>query len=278
MDVSDLSGKVAVVTGAASGIGRATALALAQRGANLAICDVDEPALKETASEIEQLGRRVLAVVVDVANPDQMSAYAERCEAELARIDLLVNNAGIGVGGAFVDVPLSEWDSIIDINLKGVVHGCYFFVPRMIAAGSGGHIVNIASMAGYVATPGMTAYATTKFGVIGFSEALAGDLAEHGIGVTAVCPGVINTPIVHSSRLYGPDATPENRQRGVEMFARRNYGPERVATAILKAVRRNRLVAPVSPEAWAGYWLKRLLPGAVTALGRAMSRRGNRSR
>ena len=276
MDVSNLSGKVAVVTGAASGIGRATALALAQRGADLAICDVDETALKGTASEIEQLGRRVLAVVVDVADPEQMSSYAARCEAELGRIDLLVNNAGIGVGGSFVDVPLAAWDNIIDINLKGVVHGCYFFLPRMIAAGSGGHVVNIASMAGYVATPGMTAYSTTKFGVIGFSEALAGDLAEHGIGVTAVCPGVINTPIVQSSRLYGPDATPENRQRGVEMFARRNYGPERVAAAILKAIRKNRLVAPVSPEAWAGYWLKRLFPGALNAFARAMSRRRNR--
>ena len=95
-------------------------------------------------------------------------------------------NAGIAVAGFLVEVPLAEWDTILGINLKGVVHGCYFFVPRMIEAGSGGHVVNIASMAGFVASPGMTAYATTKFGVIGFSEALRGELADRGIGVTAV--------------------------------------------------------------------------------------------
>jgi NAD(P)-dependent dehydrogenase (short-subunit alcohol dehydrogenase family) len=277
MDVRNLSGRVAVVTGAASGIGRETALALARRGADLAICDVDEPGLKETAAAIEQLDRRSLALRADVASADQVEAFADRCFGELGRVDVLVNNAGIGVGGPFVDVPLSEWDSILAINLKGVVHGCHFFLPRMIAAGRGGHVANVASMAGYVGTPGMTAYSMTKFGVVGFSESLRGDLSADGIGVTAICPGIINTPIVRSSRLYGPSATAENRQQGIEFFARRNYGPERVARNILRAIQKNRPIAPISPEAWGAYWLKRLFPRLLIGLTSLAARRARAS-
>jgi NAD(P)-dependent dehydrogenase (short-subunit alcohol dehydrogenase family) len=273
MDVRDLSGRIGVVTGAASGIGRATALALAERGADLAICDLDEARLADTAKLIEESGHRALTARVDVANPEQMQAFAERVYSELGRVDVLVNNAGIGVGGNFVDVPLSEWNAIVGINLMGVVHGCHSFVPRMIAAGHAAHIVNIASMAGYVAGPGMTAYSATKFAVVGLSEALAGELDEHGIGVTAVCPGVINTNITRVSRMYGPLASEENRERGVQAFERRNYSPERVAQGILAAIARNRRVAPVSIEAWAGYYLKRLFPGLVSWIARVGARR-----
>jgi len=272
MDVEDLSGRVAVVTGAASGIGRGVALALARRGADLAICDVDESGLEETAERIRQLGRRVLPSRVDVSNAEQVRGFAERTYAELGRADVLVNNAGIGVGGPFVDVPLAEWDKILGVNLKGVIHGCYFFVPRMIAAGAGGHVVNISSMAGYIAGPGMTAYTTTKFGVVGFSEALRAELAGRGIGVTVVCPGVIDTPIVGSANVYGANATPENREQAIQMFQKRNYGPDRLARGILKAIQKNRGVAPITPEARAGYWLKRLFPGLVAALGRYSAR------
>ena len=276
MDVDDLSGRVAVVTGAASGIGRETALALARRGADLAICDVDEAGLEETAEQIRQLGCRVLQSRVDVSSAEQMRGFAEQTYAELGRVDVLVNNAGIGMAGFFVEVPLAEWDTILGINLKGVVNGCYFFVPKMIEAGAGGHVVNIASMAGYVASPGMTAYSATKFGVVGFSESLRAELVERGIGVTAVCPGVINTSIVRSGHVYGASATPENREKADQLFQRRNYGPDRVARGILKAIQKNRAVAPISPEAWAGYWIKRLFPWLVAALGRLSARRQER--
>ena len=262
-----------MVTGAASGIGRETARALAQRGADLAICDVDEAGLEETAEQIRQLGRRVLRSRVDVSNAEQMRGFAEQTYAELGRVDVLVNNAGIGLGGFFVEVPLEEWDAILGINLKGVIHGCYFFVPKMIEAGSGGHVVNIASMAGYVASPGMTAYTTTKFGVIGFSEALRAELAGRGIGVTVVCPGVIDTPIVRSANVYGSNATPENRAQAIRMFEKRNYGPDRLARGILKAIQKNRTVAPITPAARAGYWIKRLFPWLLDALGRSSARR-----
>ena len=276
MDVDDLSGRVAVVTGAASGIGRETALALARRGADLAICDIDEAGLEETAEQIRKLGRRVLQARVDVSSAEQMRGFAEQTYAELGRVDVLVNNAGIAVAGFLVEVPLAEWDTILGINLKGVVNGCYFFVPKMIEAGTGGHVVNIASMAGFVASPGMSAYSATKFSVIGFSESLRGELGERGIGVTAVCPGVINTPIVDSGHMYGASATPENREKASQLFQKRNYGPERVARGILKAIQKNRAVAPISPEAWAGYWIKRLFPWLVAALGRLSARRQTR--
>jgi NAD(P)-dependent dehydrogenase (short-subunit alcohol dehydrogenase family) len=268
MDTNNLSGKVAVVTGAASGIGRATAVEFAVRGADVAICDVDEAGLKETAASIEGMGRRVCTARVDVASADDVRAFADQTYAELSRVDILVNNAGIGVGGLFVDVPLEEWDTIVAINLKGVAYGCHVFLPRMIAAGNGGHVVNIASMAGFCQAPGMSAYCATKFAVVGLSESIRIELAEHRIGVTAICPGVINTPIVRTGRQYGAIATDERREEGVRAFERRNYGPERVARGIMKAIQKNRGVAPVSPEAWAGYWTKRLFPWAISLVGR----------
>jgi NAD(P)-dependent dehydrogenase (short-subunit alcohol dehydrogenase family) len=268
MDTRNLSGKVAVVTGAASGIGRATALAMAERGADLAICDIDEAGLKETVESIESIGWRVFSGRVDVARADDLRTFADQTFSELGRVDILVNNAGIGVGGLFVDVPLEEWDTIVGINLKGVANGCHIFLPRMISAANGGHIVNIASMAGFCQAPGMSAYCATKFGVIGLSESIRIELAVHRIGVTVICPGVINTAIVRTGRNYGAMATDERREEGVRAFERRNYGPERVAQGILKAIGKNRGVAPVSPEAWVGYWAKRLFPWMISGLGR----------
>jgi NAD(P)-dependent dehydrogenase (short-subunit alcohol dehydrogenase family) len=272
MDVSNLTGKTACVTGAGSGIGRATVLELAQRGCDLALCDLDEAGLAETAERARALGRRVHAARVDVADVAQMKGFADAALAALGRIDLLVNNAGIAVGGAFVDVPLDEFAKVVNVNLMGVVHGCHVFLPRMIAQRTGGHVVNVASMAGYVAGPGSTSYTASKFAVIGFSESLRAELREHAIGVTALCPGIINTPIIRTSRTYGAAASPEYRERGARLFERRNYGPERVAHALLKAVSKNRLIAPVTPEAWVAYWIKRLFPWLIWLGSRASAR------
>ncbi len=277
MDTRNLSGKVGVVTGAGSGIGRATALALAERGANLAICDVDDIGLAETADRIKALGREVFSQTVDVAQADAMQAFSQATRSALGRVDIVVNNAGIGIAGLFVDVPLEAWTKILGINISGVIHGCHAFLPGMIEADAGGHIVNIASMAGYCQAPGMTAYGTTKFGVLGFSESLRAELSLHGIGVTAVCPGVINTAIVRTSKMYGLNEDPELREQGIRAFERRNYSPERVAQKILRAVQKNRGVAPISPEAWAGYWVKRLAPGLIAWFARR-SARANQNR
>jgi NAD(P)-dependent dehydrogenase (short-subunit alcohol dehydrogenase family) len=273
MDVRDLRGKTALVTGSGSGIGRATALELARRGADLFLCDVSEAGLAETARAIEALGRKAHARRVDVASPEQMRAFADFVHGHVEAVDILMNNAGVGLGAGLLDTTLEDWNWIVGINLMGVVHGLHFFAPRMVAGGRGGHVVNVSSAAGFVASEPLTAYAATKFAVLGLSEAIASELRRHGIGVTAVCPGIINTPITTSSRMRGPGATAENRQRMVELYQWRNYGPERVARNILRAIQRNRLVAPISPEAWAMYWLKRWAPWAMRWLNRVAADR-----
>jgi len=260
MNVSRLHGKTALVTGAGSGIGKATALALARRGARLALCDVSEAGLAQTEAEARAQGSEVFAQRVDVSKREEMRAFSERVHRWVDAVDLLMNNAGVGLGAMFLDSTLEDWDWIVGINLMGVVHGCHFFLPPMVKRGSGGHVVNVSSAAGFFATPQLAAYCTTKFGVLGLTEALREELAPHRIGVTAVCPGLINTAITRSSVLRGPEATPEARERIVKIYERRNYGPERVAENILHAVQRNRTIAPITPEAWAMYVVKRISP------------------
>jgi NAD(P)-dependent dehydrogenase (short-subunit alcohol dehydrogenase family) len=268
---SDLHGRTVLVTGAGSGIGRATALLAAERGADLAICDVDEPGLAETERSARALGRGVMTRRVDVADREQMRAFAEAVHGEAGPVDLLVNNAGVGLAARFMDTELEDWDWIVSINLLGVVHGCHFFVPKMIERGRGGHVANLSSMAGFHASPALVAYSATKFAVLGLSEALREDLRPHGIGVTAICPGVINTPITTNARARGTANDPATRERFVALYKRRNYGPERVARNILKAVERNRSVAPVAAEAWVAYAIKRVSPRLAGWAARRMA-------
>jgi NAD(P)-dependent dehydrogenase (short-subunit alcohol dehydrogenase family) len=260
MNTSNLQGRIVLVTGAGSGIGRETALLAARRGADLAICDVDDAGLADVEASARALGRKVVARRVDVADREQMREFAATVHAEAGVVDLLVNNAGVGLGAGFLESELEDWDWIVAINVMGVVHGCHFFVPPMVERGGGGHVANLSSAAGFYATPALVAYSTTKFAVLGLSEALREELQPHGIGVTAICPGVINTPITSSARMRGAAADPDARERVVAMYRRRNYGPDRVARNILKAVERNRSVAPISPEAWFAYGMKRLSP------------------
>lgn len=267
MNISNLSGKIVAVTGAASGIGRATALAFAERGADLALSDVDEEGLGATAKQASEMNRDTHLRRVDVARSEDVERWRDDIYTDLGRVDVLVNNAGIGVGGFCEDLPLDEWERVVSINLMGVVHGCHYFVPRLLEADRPAHIVNIASMAGYTATPATGPYNATKFGVIGLSESLRCELRPRGIGVTAICPGLINTPITRNSRTYGVVDEEESREQMVRTFERRNYSPERLAKGILRAVARDRAVAPLSPEAKVAYWAKRLFPGLMHWLG-----------
>jgi NAD(P)-dependent dehydrogenase (short-subunit alcohol dehydrogenase family) len=279
VDVSDLTGRSALVTGAASGIGRATALALAQRGADLFLCDLDEAGLDATRRETAALGRTASCHTVDVASAEQMRAFASSVHERVPAVDILVNNAGVAIGGGFLDTSLEDWQWIVDINLLGVVHGCHFFAPAMVKRAGGGHIANVASAAGFLASAALAAYATTKFAVVGLSEALREELAPHRIGVTAVCPGIINTPITRNARLRGEAMEQEGaREEMVAFYEKRNYGPERVAGGILRAIARNRAVAPVSPEAWAIHYLKRLAPGLLRRLSDLLAARSRRNR
>ena len=278
MDTRHLAGRTALVTGAASGIGRATALELARRGADLALCDIDETGLEKTASEARALGREVLARRVDVAGPEAMRAFASEVHARVEAVDLLVNNAGVAIAGGFLETTLEDWDWIVGVNLRGVVLGCHHFVPPMVRRARGGHVAIVSSAAGFAASEALAAYCTTKFAVLGLAEALAEELARHGIGVTAICPGLIDTPITRSARLRGSYDRPEVRERMVESYRRRGYGPDRVARNLLRAIGRGRVVAPISPEAWALYWARRFAPGLLRRLGRALGERSRRQR
>jgi NAD(P)-dependent dehydrogenase (short-subunit alcohol dehydrogenase family) len=268
MNVERMDGRLALVTGAGSGIGRETALLCARRGASLAICDVDEAGLAETDEEARRLGADVLARRVDVADRGQMEAFAAAVHERVGAVDLLVNNAGVGLGAGFLETPLEDWDWILPINVMGVVHGCHLFVPPMVRRGQGGHVVNLSSAAGFFANPSLAAYSTTKFAVLGLSEALRVELRPMGIGVTAVCPGLINTPITRNSRLRGTSEA--QRERMVRIYQRRNYGPDRVARRILHAVQRDRAVMPVTAEAWAMWWLTRFVPPLARRLSAAI--------
>jgi len=277
MDISNLRGKTALVTGAASGIGRETALAFAQRGADLAICDLNEQALQAFASELVAMKSKVFWQRVDVADRADMERFSAAVHERVPAVDILVNNAGVGLGGGFLHTGLDDWDLVICINLKGVIHGCHFFVPPMVARRAG-YVVNVASAAGLVATEMLSAYSTTKFAVVGLTEALRDELTQYGIGVSVICPGIINTPITRSSRIVGPLGTEQNREEMVQAYQRRNYGPERVAANILRAIERDRAVAPVSPEAWAIYYAKRFIPGLLGRFTRGVGQRERKRR
>lgn len=251
-------------------------MTFARLGADVIVCDVNESAAHQTADAIRAVGQRALAHAVDVASRAQMEAFAATVHAEVEAVDVLVNNAGVGLGGGFLATTLEDWDWILGINLRGVVHGCHFFVPKMVARGRGGHVVNVASAAAFVAGESLAAYSTTKFAVLGLSEALRDELSKHAIGVTAVCPGIINTPITASSRLRGKAAEPGAREQLMGFYEWRGYGPERVARAIVAAVARNAAVAPVSPEAWIMYLLKRFSPAATAWVHRRMAERFER--
>jgi NAD(P)-dependent dehydrogenase (short-subunit alcohol dehydrogenase family) len=273
VDTRNLTGKSVVVTGAGSGIGRATALLAAKRGARVFTCDKNAAGLDETESLVEGGGSIALKAVLDVAKAAEVQGFADAVHAEVEAVDLLVNNAGVALGASFQDTSLEDWRWIVDINLMGVVHGCHVFVPRMVSRGRGGHVVNIASMAGFTPVTATTAYCVTKAGVISLSECLRIELAEHGIGVTAICPGMIDTPIVRASRMRGVVDLPAAKDEMVRVFKARGYTPARAAEKILRAVQRDRTLSPVAPEAWALYFMKRVAPGLTIGLSGWMGRR-----
>jgi len=251
--------KRVVVTGAASGIGRATALSFARAHAELFVCDWSSERLAGIDAELFAAGAAgVHVATVDVGSSANMATFCETV-CRIGVPDVLVNNAGVGLAGGLLATDLEDWQWILNANLWGVIHGCHFFAPKMAARGRG-QIINIASAAGYYNSEAMTAYGTTKYAVVGLSEGLRAELAPLGVGVSVVCPGFINTPIVATMRMRG-DAYPESERANVQRFyEKRNYSPERVAAAVLRAARDNPALLPVTPEAWALYTMKRVAP------------------
>jgi NAD(P)-dependent dehydrogenase (short-subunit alcohol dehydrogenase family) len=203
----ELSAKVAVITGGASGIGRATALAMARRGAHVVVADVNEARLAETAAEVERFGRRSLAVRCDVSSDGDVEALAGKALDSMGRVDLVFNNAGVICRGALEELAIDDWRWQFEINVLGVVRGIKAFLPHMLARGSG-YIVNTASVAGLFALTGEGApYIASKFAVVGLTEALALYVRPRGIGVSVLCPGSVDTNLGETARVIG--MTPE---------------------------------------------------------------------
>lgn len=271
MGRADLRGRVAVVTGAAKGIGRATALELARAGAWLAGCDTDAQELEGTLEECRALGARTLGDTVDVGDGGQMQAFAERVERELGPTFCLVNNAGVGVSGGFFATEAADWDWLLRVNLWGTIHGARAFGPLMQRRGAG-RIVNVASASGFCNLPSLTAYGTTKYAVVGLSEALRAELLPSGVMVSVVCPGLVRSSILETARIRGAADPEAERQALTELYRRRGHAPESVAKAIVGAAESGKALVPVSSEAWLLYVLKRLAPSALPWLLRASER------
>ncbi|MBW1601697.1 SDR family oxidoreductase [Streptomyces sp. JJ66] len=269
-------GQLVLVTGAASGIGRATALRFAEAGARVIAVDQDGEGAAATAKTAGLRGApQSWAETVDVADEQAMAQLAAKVAAEYGVVDVLVNNAGIGLAGAFLDTTPEDWRRVLDVNLWGVIHGCRLFGRQMAERGQGGHIVNTASAAAYSPSSALPAYSTSKAAVLMLSQSLRGELAARGIGVTAICPGFVATNITATSRFVGVDAAEEQRRRAstTRWYQRRNYPPEKVADAVLDAVVRNRAVVPVTPEARILHTLSRLTPSLLRAGARVTPRR-----
>jgi len=256
-----LNGKVAAITGAGSGIGRALSLELVARGCAVALADVDGDGLRETAEHVQQLGGKASTHRVDVSQAEAVQGFADAAIEAHGAVQILINNAGITFGGTFLEHDMTTWQRIIDVNLMGVVAGCYAFLPHMLGLPEA-HIVNLSSVCGLIGMPSQSAYCASKFAVRGFTESLWLELADTQVGLTVVHPGGVATQIVDNSEF----ANPELKAHVSSLFQRRMMPPERAAKQIVRAIQRNRKSLAISAEAHAVSLLKRMMPVYASSL------------
>ena len=259
----DVTGKVAFITGGASGMGLAMARSFAAAGMKVAIADVEQDALARVKAEFNASNAEVITLQVGVTDRAAMEAAADATEAAFDKVHVLVNNAGVAVGGSLDQMSYEDWDWVMGVNLDGVVNGLQAFVQRIKAHGEGGHVVNTASLAGHFAIPGLGVYTATKYAVVGISETLRADLKQHDIGVSVLCPGVVNTNIFDSGRnrpshLQGETDTakmvlsedvaePEREQRMAEMMAQA-LDPAVVGDMVLHSIQEDEFYIFSHPE------------------------------
>lgn len=262
----------AIVTGGASGIGRAIATALIARGDTVIVADLDKEGSEHVAGRLSEHGTAE-AAQLDVTDPDAVAALYRDVRERHGRLDLVFNNAGIAVGGATEELTLAHWNKTLDVNLRGVIHGVHAAYPIMLEQGHG-HIVNTASLAGLVPAPMMLPYTTTKHAVVGLSLALRAEASEHGVRVSAICPGFVDTPLLDNANPDLPETeTGKNAREKALRVQRRLYRPEALARDVLRGIAKNQalIVAPASARAaWRGV---RLSPeGAVRVAARGIAR------
>jgi NAD(P)-dependent dehydrogenase (short-subunit alcohol dehydrogenase family) len=258
---------MAIVTGGASGIGAALGGALVRRGCAVVLADIDADGARRAAERLSAAGPGVaVAACVDVCDPDAVSSLVRDAVAEHGRLDLLFNNAGIGVGGPVEELLLVHWQRTLEVNLYGVIHGVMAAYPLMLRQGYG-HIVNTASMAGLVPAPLMAPYATSKFGVVGLSLALRAEAARHGVRVSVVCPGVIDTPILDKREQAGLPVPPSVQHVDPRAWLTRlggpAYPPQRLAEDVLRGVAANRAIIVAPASARLAWRLWRWMPGLM---------------
>ena len=263
----DLRERVVVVTGAASGIGRATARAFLEAGARVHAVDIDEPGLARLRAEATG---DLTPHVIDCRDADAVARLADAVHAAHGALDVMHNNAGVVVVGRAETLDVASWRRAIDINLMGVVHGIQAFLPTMVETGKGGHIVNTASVSGLVGFPLCGPYCASKYAVVGLTESLDGELAAHGIRVLALCPGMVDTAVVHNGQL---DLPGQGRQMLLDAMARFALRPEDVAAEVLDGVRRGRggvrVLGLGTRPMW---WLRRAAPDGFGLANRWLSR------
>jgi NAD(P)-dependent dehydrogenase (short-subunit alcohol dehydrogenase family) len=271
-----------IITGAGSGIGAALAARLAARGDHLMLADVNDDSLARVAAELgpqaAARGGSVRTEVVDVRDAELVQALVDGVVSSVGRVDIMVNNAGIGLGGPAQDMPLSHWQRVLDVNLSGVMHGVVAVYPHMVAAGRG-RIVNIASLAGLVPAPFLVAYSAAKHGVVGLSLSLAAEASGTGVAVTCVCPGFTDTPILDSQPPADlpPTVTWRSGRELAEAMPGRLYPVGELARDIESAIDRGDLLLVTPQSARITWWAARLLPRQLVRTAGRLAERGRRA-
>jgi short-subunit dehydrogenase len=271
----DWRGRRAVVTGAASGIGRAFAQILADRGAELVLCDVNDDALAEVADGLRRRGAPVHTAQVDVSDAAAFAVFAEQTFAA-GPVHLLVNNAGVAVAGRMVDTSPADWRWVVDVNLLGVVHGCHAFLPGLLVQRDKAAIVNVSSASAFGGVPAMGAYAATKAAVLSLSETLRAELDPASVSVHCVCPGFVPTNLLPDARVAARSPEAARLMAESTLFQERGRRPEQVVEATLTAVAKGRFLVTLFAEGHAARWGRALPQWARNLVLRDVSRRMGR--
>jgi NAD(P)-dependent dehydrogenase (short-subunit alcohol dehydrogenase family) len=259
MPITSLRERKCLITGAASGIGRAVAIAAAGEGAALFLTDVNGPLLDSVAEEIRAAGGKVcMALAFDISDAAAVEDFARAVHEAHGSLDVVMNIAGIAIWGSIATLGAEHWRRCIDVNLMGPIHVLRCFVPPMIEARRGGHVVNVSSAAGLFGLPWHAAYSASKFGLRGVSEVLRFDLKRHRIGVTLVCPGAVDTGLVRTVQIVGIDTAAPDVVKMRGRFQKHAITSASAAAQILKGIRKNRYLVLTSPDVRLGYWTQRL--------------------
>jgi short-subunit dehydrogenase len=256
--MKDFQNKNCLITGAASGIGRSTAIAMAKLGSNLFLTDINAKGLEETTQMIIKEGGKVEKYkAFDISNYEDVKTFADEIHKEYGPIDILMNIAGTSIWGSVDQLKHEHWKKMINIDLWGPIHGIECFIPEMIRNSKGGHLVTVSSAAGLLAFPWHAAYSAAKWGILGVCEVLRYDLMKYNIGVTVICPGAVDTPLKHTVEIIGVDDQHPEIKRLKERFTKRSVTPEKVAQQIIKAIKKKKFLVLTSFDIKLIYWFKR---------------------